>query len=269
MACGALAEARRLEESTVPPIITLLTDFGTADGYVGEMKGIILSAVPDARLVDVSHDLGTGDVDGARLALARYWLRFPADTIHLVVVDPGVGTERRPIAVSSGSRLLVGPDNGALSPALLARGAAAFELVVPDSASPTFHGRDVFAPAVVALAGGALPSSLGKPVDGPVIRRTAEPHRLPDGSIEGEVVAIDRFGNAITNCLGLKGGGFQFGEAWIPLQRTYGDVASGALVAVIGSNGLAEISERDGSAARRLGLVRGSRVVWRAAPISG
>src|SRR5918911_4299398 len=127
------------------PIITLLTDFGTADGYVAEMKGVILSLAPEAQVVDVSHDIAPQDIEGARLAVARYWRRFPERTTHIVVVDPGVGSARAAIAVASDGRFLVGPDNGTLSPALLVAGARVVSLGIPAQAAPTFHGRDVFA----------------------------------------------------------------------------------------------------------------------------
>src|SRR5829696_9949198 len=127
------------------PIITLLTDFGTADGYVAEMKGVLLTYAPDAVVVDVTHDVAPQDVEAGRLALARYWRRFPAGTVHLAVVDPGVGSARAALAVESDGRYLVGPDNGLLSPALLLVSARAVSLPVPPNASPTFHARDVFA----------------------------------------------------------------------------------------------------------------------------
>src|SRR5205807_153323 len=122
------------------PIITLLTDFGTADGYVGEMKAVLLTRMPDATLVDITHDIPPQDIEAARLTLARVWRRFPPGTIHVVVVDPGVGTERAALAVSSDERFLVGPDNGVLSPALLFAGARAIALDVPPAAAPSFHG---------------------------------------------------------------------------------------------------------------------------------
>ena len=242
------------------PIVTLLTDFGTADGYVAEMKGVILSAAPDAAVVDVSHDVAAQDVEGARLALARYWRRFPAGTVHLVVVDPGVGSGRAAIAVSSDERWLVGPDNGVLSPALLLRGARAVALPVPAHAAPTFHGRDVFAPAAAALALGTPIDALGTPHESPVVRRTPEPHRGEDGAVEGQVISIDRFGNAITNCLGVRGGTLEVAGARVPVQRTYADTPPGGVVALCGSSGLIEVAVRDGSAAKALGLERGARV---------
>jgi S-adenosylmethionine hydrolase len=169
------------------------------------------------------------------LALARYWRRFPPGTVHLAVVDPGVGSDREALAVQSDGRSLVGPDNGVLSPALLLPGARAVALPVPPSAAPTFHGRDVFAPAAAALATGTPLDALGQPHDAPVVRRTPEPRRAEGGAVEGQVISIDRFGNAITNCLGrarrhARGGG----RAATP-RPTYADAAPGALVALCGS----------------------------------
>ena len=249
------------------PIITLLTDFGTADGYVAEMKGVLLSLAPEATLVDVTHDIVPQDVESGRLALARYWRRFPPGTVHLAVVDPGVGSARAALAVASEGRALVGPDNGVLSPALLAPGAIAVALPVPPRASSTFHGRDVFAPAAARLALGESPDALGTPLDTPIVRRTPEAHRLPDGGIVGEVIAIDRFGNAITNLMTRAPAGVvAIGEAEVPIRRVYADAPPGSTVAVTGSNGLLEIAVRGGSAAVRLGIARGARVVLRARP---
>ena len=243
------------------PLITILTDFGTADGYVAEMKGVLHSAVPDAQIVDASHDIPPQDVELARLTLARYWRRFPPGTVHLVVVDPGVGSSRTALAVASEGRHLVGPDNGVLSPALLSRGARAVSLSVPSDAAPTFHGRDVFAPAAARLALGEGLEFLGLPHEHPFIRRTAETHQRSDGSIEGEVIAIDRFGNAITNIIARSAGTVDAGGRRVPLVRTYSEVPSGALCAVAGSTGLLEIAARDGRGASVAGLHRGSAVV--------
>lgn len=246
-------------------LVTLLTDFGTSDGYVGEVKGVILSLAPAAEIVDIAHDLVAQDVESARLTLARYWRRFPEHTVHLVVVDPGVGTSRAAIAVASAGRFLVGPDNGVLSPALLDPAARAVSLTVPPQASITFHGRDVFAPAAAALARGVPMGEVGRAHPAPMVRRTPEPHHREDGTLEGEIITIDRFGNAVTNCLGLHGGSVEVAGVVVPLVRTYGDVPAGDVVALVGSSGLVEIAERNGSAARRLGLARGARVVLRRA----
>ena len=242
-------------------IITMLTDFGTADGYVGEMKGVLATGASGASLVDIAHDLVPHDIDGARLALARYWRKFPPGTVHVVVIDPGVGSGRAALAVESEQRFLVGPDNGVLSPALLHAGMRCVALPVPSSAAPTFHGRDVFAPAAAELAQGIALDALGDPCSDPVVRRTPEATRRADGAITGVVITIDRFGNAVTNLMARRGGVLAVGEHRLSVARTYADVEPGALVALIGSSGLVEIARRDGSAAAHLALTRGSEVV--------
>lgn len=246
-------------------IVTLLTDFGTADGYVAEVKGAILSAAPDAELVDVSHDVSPQDVEGARLALARYWRRFPSGTVHLAVVDPDVGSTRRALAMASDGRMLVGPDNGVLSPALLTGGARVVALPIPATAAPTFHARDVFAPAAGLLAGGLTVDALGSPVVDPIVRRTAEARHRSDGAIEGQVITVDRFGNAVTNLVAAHGGVVEVGDTVLAVSRTYADVPTGSPLALPGSSGLIEVAVRDGDAARVLGLERGSLVLLRPA----
>ena len=247
------------------PIVTLLTDFGTADGYVAEMKGVLLAGVPDASVVDVTHDVSPHDVEAGRLAVARYWRRFPPGTVHVAVVDPGVGSSRAALAVASDGRFLVGPDNGLLSPALLAQGARVVRLPVPAHAAPTFHGRDVFAPAAVTLLSGTPLDALGPPHDAPIVRRTVEARRLPDGTIAGQVITVDRFGNAVTNLVVRGSAEIVVGGQTLPLRRSYADVEPGAPLALTGSNGLVEIAVRDGSAAERLGLARGASVILRTA----
>jgi hypothetical protein len=243
------------------PIVTLLTDFGTADGYVGEMKGVLFSLVIPVVVTDVSHDIAAGDVEAARLALARYWMRFPAGTVHLVVVDPGVGSPRAALAVECEGRFLVGPDSGVLSPALLHPDVRCVNLPVPPGASPTFHGRDVFAPAAAQLASGVPLDALGEPFAAPVMRRTPEAMRRADGAVAGVVITIDRFGNLVTNLMSRRGGTIELAGQSLPIARTYADVESGALVALTGSSGLVEVALRDGSAAERLRARRGDSVV--------
>ena len=242
-------------------IITILTDFGTADGYVGEMKGVLATGAPGAALVDVTHDVAAHDVDGARLALARYWRKFPEGTVHIVVVDPGVGGGRAALAVASEGRFLVGPDNGVLSPALLQPGMRCVSLPIPSGAAPTFHGRDVFAPAAAGLAQGIALDALGEPFAEPLVRRTPEATRRDDGAVAGVVITIDRFGNAVTNLMARRGGVLMVAGRQLALSRTYGDVEHGAPVALVGSSGLVEIALRDGNAAAQLGLQRGSAVL--------
>ena len=252
----------------MPTLITLLTDFGTADGYVGEVKGVIVSRAPGAMVVDISHDVRAQDVEGARLALARYWRRFPRGTVHLVVVDPGVGSPRAAIAVASDGRFLVGPDNGVLSPALLARDARVVALPLPASASATFHGRDVFAPAAALIATGVALDELGAPHESPIIRRTPEARRLGDGLVAGEVIAVDRFGNLITNLVAMNGGTVDVASRSLVVRRAYAEVARGQLTAVVGSLGFVEIAVRDGSAATELGVERGAPVLLHPPPVA-
>jgi len=150
-------------------IVTLITDFGTRDGYVGEMKGVLLERCPSADLVDVTHDIEPGDIPGAAWVLGRVWSRFPEGTVHLVVVDPGVGGDRRAVAVEQGGRWFVGPDNGLITRAIRDESGEG-RLIDPGSlglapASVTFHGRDLFAPAAAWLAGGGDRDRLGLPVD--------------------------------------------------------------------------------------------------------
>lgn len=246
-------------------IITLLTDFGTADGYVGEMKGVLAANAPDCALIDIAHDVAAHDVEAGRLALARYWHRFPVGTVHLAVVDPGVGGSRAALAVESEGRMLVGPDNGILSPAMLHPGARCVALPIPALASPTFHGRDVFAPTAAKLAQGIALDALGAVCTDPIVRRTPEATRRADGAIAGAIITIDRFGNLVTNLVARHGGTIEVAAHSLPIRRTYGDVAVGELIALVGSSGLVEIAVRDGSAASELGVARGDAVILRAA----
>jgi S-adenosylmethionine hydrolase len=244
-------------------IITLLTDFGTVDGYVAEMKGVLLCNAPDVTIVDVTHDVPPQDIERARLTVARIWRRFPAGTIHVVVVDPGVGSARAGLCVESDGHCLVGPDNGVLSPALLIPSTRAVELPLPSTASATFHGRDVFAPCAAALARGETLESLGQPATSPIVRRTPEPIRRADGALDGEVILIDRFGNCVTNLFGFRAGTVTIGSRQILVRHTYADVGIGEAVALVGSAGFIEIAVRDGSAAATLSLSRGARIQLR------
>jgi len=257
--------------------ITLLTDFGTVDGYVASMKGVIAARAPGIVIDDASHDIPPGDVAAAAWTLSRYWRLYPEGTVHVVVVDPGVGSERRALAAEADGRLFVAPDNGVLTRVLAEAGGAA--VVSVESAdlfrtpvSATFHGRDVFAPVAAELARRAVagPASyrealagLGPAVADPVRLPLPQPHRAGD-HLAGEVVHVDRFGNLITNVPGewlAPGARVQVdGGPAAPLVRTYADVAPGALAALVGSAGMLEISVRDGSAAERLGVGRGASV---------
>lgn len=249
--------------------VTLLTDFGTADGYVGVMKGILSSHAAGAAIVDVAHDLRQGDIDGAARALGRYWSRFPAGTVHLVVVDPGVGTARRGVALEARGRWVVSPDNGTVTEVLLHEPDwRAVELVhvTPrvSEASRTFHGRDLFAPAAAHLAAGGAMSDLGPALTDPIrLDRGQRPVRRGDGGASGRVVAVDHFGNLLTDLPGawladqvsVTVAGHAVGRA-----GTYGEVGEGEALALINSDGLVEIAVRNGSAARALDVGPGAAV---------
>jgi len=246
------------------PIITLLTDFGTTDAYVAEMKAVLLGALPEATLVDLTHAVPPGDLRAAAYLLGRSWHRFPAGTVHLAVVDPGVGTARAALAFGRNGHCFVGPDNGLFTPVLRDAAVEIIALPIPDGAAPTFHGRDLFAPAAAELAGGAPLHTLGEPFTGVPHRLSyREPH-YEGKVIVGEVVYVDRFGTLVTNLSPdlvpdyavVEVEGLDIG----PLRRTFGDVPTGGLLAYRGSGGEVEVAVRDGSAARRLGLGVGGRI---------
>lgn len=246
------------------PVITLLTDFGTSDSYVAEMKGVLLGICQDAVLVDVTHTVPQGDVRAGAYLLGRAWHRFPRGTVHLAVVDPGVGTTRAALALHAHGHWFVGPDNGLFTHVLRDAEVELVVLPIPLAASPTFHGRDLFAPAAAALARGTPLTALGAPFGGIPERLTfTEPH-YEGKSVVGEIVYVDRFGTLVTNLMPelvpsyavLEVEGLEIG----PLRRTFGDVPTGGLVAYIGSGSAVEIAVRDGSAARRLGMGVGGRI---------
>jgi S-adenosylmethionine hydrolase len=233
-------------------VITLLTDFGISDSYVAEMKAVLISAIPTVQLVDVSHDVSPGDIHAAQYLLGRSWRPFPAGTVHLVVVDPGVGTGRRALAVERDSHFFVGPDNGVLTPIL---DRATVVALPPDpGASRTFHGRDIFAPAAARLAQGTPVTSLGLPIVHPLRITIPEPSQNGK-TVAGVVIYVDRFGTLVTNIPAAWARPSQkvhVGGVVVPLLQTFGDVATGALVAFSGSDRTIEIAVRDGSAAERL-----------------
>lgn len=245
-------------------IITLLTDYGTVDSYVGEMKGVLLSLAPGATLVDLTHEVAPGDLASAAYVVGRAWHRFPPGTVHLAVVDPGGGTQRTALAFSTRGHYFVGPDNGLWSGVMHGAPVEAVTLAPPPQASPTFHGRDIFAPAAARLASGEPLTSLGAAYTS-IPRRVsgALPHH--EGKVVvGEVIYVDRYGNLVTNLTPEVVPAYAVLEAESlvvgPLRSTFGDVPTGALLAYVGSGGHVEIAVRDGSAARRLGLGVGGRV---------
>lgn len=247
--------------------ITLLTDFGTRDGYVAAMKGVLATLAPEVQLDDVAHDLAQGDIEHARATLGRYWKRFPRGTVHLVVVDPGVGTPRKPLALEAEGRFVVAPDNGVASNVL--EQAEAWTAVELDPArfaegdlSATFHGRDIFAPAAARLAIGHGLRELGPELPEPV--RVSEPEpEISDEEIRGTVVVEDHFGNLATN---VPGGVLEpscrveIQGRLLPVRTTYGDAGEGELLALVNSDGRLEVAVRNGSAASALGVGVGADV---------
>jgi S-adenosyl-L-methionine hydrolase (adenosine-forming) len=245
-------------------IITLLTDFGSADHYVAEVKGVLLTRAPGVTLVDVTHGIPPGDVRSGSYVIGRTWHRFPTGSIHLAVVDPGVGTPRPALALGAHGHFFVGPDNGVFTPVLHDAEVEAVVLPTPDAASPTFHGRDVFAPAAAGLANGLPLSVLGQPLGSIPVRLAYTAPHYEGKTVVGEVVYVDRFGSLVTNLTSelvptyarLEVEDLDLG----PLRRTYSDVTAGGLLAYVGSGGAIEIAVRNGSAARRLGVGVGGRV---------
>jgi hypothetical protein len=246
----------------MPPVIALLTDFGLRDAYVGAMKGAILSVCPEAALVDVLHEVPAHDVAAGALALEAAYRHFPGGTVFVAIVDPGVGSSRRPLAVGAGRWLFVGPDNGLLTPVLDAHPQARVHLVASpllfrEPVSPVFHGRDLFGPVAGHLACGLSLEEVGPPV-GDAIRLPPPPKtRLEDGW-QGVVVHVDRFGNLTTNILasdlerlggrGLEGLEVSLGGRGLRLVRSYSDVEAGQPCALVGSSGRLEIAVHRGRA---------------------
>jgi S-adenosylmethionine hydrolase len=264
-------------------LITLTTDFGTVDGYVGAMKGVIARIAPEARVFDLTHDVPSQNVKTAAFALYRAVPFYPAGTVHCAIVDPGVGTARRALALrTEDGQYLVGPDSGVFTlflPPFSLSEPQAVELTAsgwwrtPSEPSATFHGRDVFAPvaahlARLAAAGPVDLTRFGVAASGLTRFEMPEPAEDRDGW-RGEVVSVDHFGNAVTNVPGRwiadasDGAMVEVGNHRMPIVRTYGDVPAGELCALVGSSGWLEVAESEGSAAERLGLAPGIPVMVR------
>jgi S-adenosylmethionine hydrolase len=248
------------------PIITLTTDFGTRDFYAPLMKAALLKHSPDARLIDITHHVPRHDVLCGSITLERAVDGFPEGTIHLVVVDPGVGTDRRLLVTRINGQTIVGPDNGLITwPWHRLGPGQAFELIWrPPKSSDTFHGRDIMAPVAGMLASGTPLADLARPIDDPILLQVEPALKLP---ATVRIIHIDQFGNATTNLTRdaltemrvhtIRVHGRDVGK----VRRTYWDVAPGKPLALIGSSGLLEVALRDGSAANELGLNVGDEVV--------
>ncbi len=275
----------------VKSIVTVTTDFGTVDGYVGAMKGVMLNITPHIQLVDISQRIPPQDVRQAAYVLYTAYPFFPSRTVHLVVVDPGVGSARRAIALRTPAGMFVGPDNGVFSYIMAEQSVEALvELAEPQyqlaDVSHTFHGRDIFAPAAAHLAAGVDIDELGPPVTDPITLPLPQ-LTLADERVRGQVLHTDHFGNVVTSIGRLTRGpdaetltlspAFRSGDERIMLKadsrvsiggvevigikRAYADVGRGQLLALVGSGGFLEVAVREGSAAERLSLRPGDPIV--------
>lgn len=262
-------------------VITLLSDFGDRDGYVGAMKGVIACRAPNVRVIDLAHNVPAGDIRHASHVLFTTAPFYPPGTCHVAVVDPGVGTDRRAVAVAVDDQIYVAPDNGVLTDVLHNAAGRVMGTVVSNPAfwqhpvSATFHGRDIFAPVAANIAIGVPLAAFGASLEPASLIRLHAPEVAADGSMAaGEVTYIDIFGNAVTNLSRHHVAQITTEAARIEVRfgdsqacrfaQTYGNVPTGEPVAVIGSRGRLEIAVNNGSAADQLGLTRGAKVVVRA-----
>jgi S-adenosylmethionine hydrolase len=258
----------RLPVSVSGPI-TLLTDFGTADYYVAAMKGVILSVNPTASIVEITHDIPPQDIEAAAFVLLSCYRDFPPGTINVAVVDPGVGSSRRPILVNAGERFFVGPDNGLFSYILEKEETSKVVHVTAEQyfrqpLSNTFHGRDVFAPVAAELSRGTSADSFGPKIDDAVRLPSLKPELTKNGKVKGRIIHIDHFGNCVTNIdRTVFADGFQLlvnGNKIKSIQASYSEAKKKGLFAIWGSAGFLEISLRNGSAAKALKARRGDEV---------
>jgi S-adenosylmethionine hydrolase len=272
----ATKTGRKGKQAPDLPIITLLTDFGTADYFVGAVKGAILSINPSVAIVDITHEIPPQNIEAAAFTLLACYATCPPKTIHVVVVDPGVGSTRRPILVRAGGQFFVGPDNGVFTYVYDREPSRRTFHITSDKyfrkpASSTFHGRDIFAPVAAALSRGVKPESFGSEVDDEVrLATSVAPVVRKDGTVEGRIIRIDRFGNCITNItrdlvadetrasLHIKR------KVFGKFRNFYGDSPADELFAIWGSAGFLEISLNLQSAAKVLKLNQGDRVTLKA-----
>jgi S-adenosylmethionine hydrolase len=264
-----------------PPLITLLTDFGTADYFVAAVKGVILEANPAARIVDMTHDIPPHDIESAAFTLLAAHSSFPPGTIHVAVVDPGVGSARRPLLINVNEQFFVGPDNGVFSYVCDGGTPEAFQLTNEkywrQPVSATFHGRDIFAPVAAALSLGAKPSDLGTTTTDFVRLGPLRP-QVNEGKFEARIIHIDRFGNCVTNLtqddltaeMIAAGTSLRINGKSVKSFRRYFAEASGSkekLFAIWGSAGFLEIAATNQSAAKLLKAQRGDAVLVSVPPL--
>lgn len=266
-----------MEPLTAPAIVTLTTDFGLADHYVGTMKGVLLSRCPHAQIVDISHEIPPFSIGAGAYTISQAAPYFPAGTIHVIVVDPGVGTARRPILLEAFGQLFIAPDNGVLSligerdQQITVREITNRDLWMP-SPSSTFHGRDIFAPVAAALAAHTVrPDAVGPIVDEIEKLPGLQPEQVDKDTWRGTILSVDHFGNVITSFLGsafpqiahqaftLEAGKHKIRD----FRATFGDAAGDLCFAYVGSGGYVEVGRNQRSAAAFLGIRPGETVVLR------
>ena len=253
-------------------LITLTTDFGVVDHFVGTMKGVILEIAPRTRIVDITHEIAAYEVDQAAFVIAQAWRYFPQGTVHVVVIDPGVGSERRPILVEAGGQYFIGPDNGVFSAIYDAgphkvRVISNPKLMLP-SVSRTFHGRDIFAPAAAHLTRKVLPARFGKVIHDAIRFPLPQPAQIAPHAWSGVILKTDRFGNLVTNFsietfsdIKTRPMELRVGLERIQhLALNYTDTQIGELMAIVGSSGYLEVAAHLDSAAKRLGCGVGAPV---------
>ena len=253
-------------------LITFTTDFGLSDHFVGTMKGIVAGIAGQARVIDITHDIAPYNVTEAAFVIAETWPYFPKRTIHVVVVDPGVGSARRPILAEAGGHFFIAPDNGVLSMVFDAAPHKVRAISNPRfmrrEISRTFHGRDVFAPAAAHLAKGAQATAFGKLIHDYIRAGIARPARLGPASWRGTILKVDRFGNLITNFAarefaGVNARPFEMRAGTQRIHRlalTYAETEVGDLFVIVGSSGYLEIAANQTSAASLLGCSAGAPV---------
>ena len=251
-------------DASHPMIITLTTDFGLSDPFVGIMKGVILAITPNAQLVDISHDIRPYDIREAMFVVESMYRYFPKGTVHIVVIDPGVGSTRRPLAAEAHGHLFVAPDNGVLSTVLETDAYhIQNERLFLKPVSQTFHGRDIFAPVAAYLAGGTPIDLVGLRIHDFVRKSLPQPRRV-GGKIVGSVLRIDKFGNVITNVRRSDlSPNFTIRVAGLPVARlcsNFSEADPGECVAVEGSTGYIEIAMNQESAADRLKVASGAEI---------
>lgn len=260
-----------------PVIITLTTDFGLNDHFVGAMKGVLLETAPEAQIVDISHAVQPFDILDGALTISQAYSYFPSGTVHMVVVDPGVGTARRPIVVAGDRHMFVAPDNGVLSLVYAREERISVRHVTAEHyflqpRSNTFHGRDIFSPVAAYLAKGIDPERLGEEISDYVRFAAPRPKPVDERTLRGVVLKVDRFGNLVTNitptdlpklfqaapppfkiAVGSKGQATR-------MCANYADGGPGEVFAILGSMGFLEIASNRGSASQMLGAGKGSEV---------